>query len=166
MKKFSLALILGAWATVGVSLAAVTGVSADFANKAAKDGQAEVRMGQMLQKMSSNKDIQAFGAMLVTDHTKANQQLTELAKKKGTTLPSDIGAVHGVSMVALGMQEGAAFDRMAMHMAVMDHQKAVDLFRQQSLTGNDAEMKAFAAKTLPTLEDHLSMAQHLHDQIQ
>jgi len=130
-----------------------------FAQKAAIGGLAEVEMGKLAQQKASNDQVKQFGSHMVDDHSKANDELKQVASSKGLTLPSDLDATHKSKVAKLEKLSGAQFDRAYMTEMVADHKKDVAEFRKQSTSGKDSDLKAFAAKTLPTLEDHLKMAQ-------
>ena len=59
---------------------------------------------------------------------------------------------------------GADFDRAYIKMMVSDHKKKASDFERQSTRGTDPDLKAFASKTLPTVQQHLQMAQALDGQ--
>jgi len=131
----------------------------NFATKAAQGGMAEVKLGQLAEQHAQNADVKAFGQRMVTDHTKANDELKAIAGRKGITLPSDIDAKDQATYDRLSKLNGAAFDKAYMRDMVSDHRTDVAEFRRESEHGTDADIKGFAAKTLPTLEEHLKMAE-------
>jgi putative membrane protein len=92
--------------------------------------------------------------MMVSDHGKANEELMALAKKKNITLPTDAGSKKTDVDKLTGLK-GAEFDREYIDMMVDDHEADVTAFERQATNGTDAEVKAFAAKTLPVLKKHL-----------
>jgi putative membrane protein len=130
-----------------------------FVMKAAEGGMAEVELGNLAKSKASNSDVKSFGEQMVTDHTKANDELKEIAGKKGITLPTSLNAKDQALHDRLSKLEGADFDREFMKAMVSDHRTDVNEFKRESLHGSDADIKAFAAKTLPTLESHLKMAE-------
>jgi putative membrane protein len=132
-----------------------------FMTKAAGDGLAEVQLGQLATQKASSSDVKSFGQMMVDDHGKANQELMSLAGQKGVTLPSEPPAPHKATYDRLSKLSGAEFDRAYAAEMVKDHEKAVSMFRQESTSGRDADAKGWAAKTLPTLETHLTRARAL-----
>ena len=137
----------------------VTGADKIFVEKAAIGGMAEVQLGQLAQQKGSSDQVKQFGSRMVDDHSKANDELKQLASSKGVTLPTDLDAKHKNVMAKMEKLSGAEFDRAYMDDMVKDHKDDVSLFRKESTSGKDADLKAFAGKTLPTLEDHLKMAQ-------
>ena len=95
---------------------------------------------------------------MVDDHGKANDELTSWASKNAVTLPTDLDAKHKADQDKLAKLSGAAFDRAYMTAMVADHNKDVAEFKHASTTAKNADLKAWAAKTLPTLEEHQKMA--------
>jgi putative membrane protein len=143
--------------------ARAAGPAADvaFVQKAAAGGLAEVAAGTLAQKKGNNDRVKQFGAHMVEDHSKANDELKALAAAKKIEVPSTPDAEHRQALAKLEAASGAAFDRAYRAQMVADHQKTIALFEQQAKNGQDADLKAFAAKTLPSLREHLKMAQTL-----
>ncbi|HEU4754174.1 MAG TPA: DUF4142 domain-containing protein, partial [Armatimonadota bacterium] len=132
-----------------------------FMKDAAQGGMAEVQLGKMAAQKGASSDVKQFGQRMADDHSKANQELMDLAKQKGVALPSDTGAAHKALMSRLSRLSGAAFDRTYMGEMVKDHTKDVREFQHAAQTAKDADLKAWAGKTLPTLQDHLKMAKEI-----
>jgi putative membrane protein len=130
-----------------------------FIREAALGGMAEVELGRLAVQRASSDEVKRFAQRMVTDHGKANDELKTLAQRKNITLPSDIDDQHKQKKEQLSQLNGAAFDRAYMDEMRADHRKNVEAFREQSRTADDPEVKAFAAKQLPTLEEHLQMAE-------
>jgi putative membrane protein len=132
-----------------------------FIDEAAQGGMAEVKLGQLAAEKASSEDVKKFGQMMVDDHTKANEELKSLAQKKMVDLPTDIGK-HQKTYDKLSKLSGSDFDKAYMDAMVKDHKEDVSEFEKQAARGQDSELKAWAAKTLPTLQMHLSHAEDLH----
>lgn len=132
---------------------------ATFAMKAAQGGMAEVKLGQLATQNASNADVKMFGQRMVDDHSKANDQLKQLAAKQNITLPSDIDAKDQATYDRLSKLHGADFDRAYINDMVNDHKKDIAEFEKEANGGKDQSLKTFAQNTLPTLRDHLQMAQ-------
>ena len=130
-----------------------------FVKNAAKGGLAEVELGQLAADHGASDEVKKFGQRMVTDHGKANDELKSLAQQKNITLPAEIGAKEKALQARLEKLSGAAFDRAYMRAMLADHKTDVNEFRMESKSGKDTEVKAFATKTLPTLEEHLKAAQ-------
>ncbi|WP_294246418.1 DUF4142 domain-containing protein [uncultured Chryseobacterium sp.] len=126
-----------------------------FTDAAAMGGMMEVMAGQLASTNGNSATIKSLGKMMVTDHTKANNELKAWASKAGYTLPASVDADMQKKYDELKMKKGAEFDRAYADMMVMDHEKTIALFKQEASAGGDASLKAFASKTLPTLEHHL-----------
>jgi len=132
-----------------------------FVSMAAQDGMAEVGLAKLALKKSSNSDVKQFAQKMEQDHEQANDQLSSIAKSKGLTVPQKLDAKHEAMMKSLSAKSGKAFDQAyAEHMA-KDHSKAVALFQGASQS-SDADLAAFAKKTLPTLEEHKQLADNLN----
>ena len=141
--------------TVANAASSLTAASPeDFLHDAAQAGMAEVEMGKLAQQKAENPELKKFGQMMVTDHTKANEELKGLATKKSIPLPTDMGT-HKAAMDKLNSLSGAAFDKTYIQLMVDDHKKDVAEFQKQADSSKDPEVKAFAAKTLPTLKKHM-----------
>ncbi len=137
------------------------GMSPDqnFVSKAALDGMAEVELGRLAVEKAGSDDVKKFGHRMVDDHSKAGDELKTLAQNKQITLPTGGNPHAKATHDRLANLSGAAFDRAYMQAMLTDHRKAVNEFRMESKSGKDADVKGWAAKTLPTLEEHLKMAQ-------
>jgi putative membrane protein len=131
----------------------------DFIMDAAKGGMAEVELGQLAADKAASDDVKKFGQRMVSDHTKANDELKSLAQSKSITLPTEVDAKDKATHDRLAKLSGAAFDRAYMQHMLADHRKDVNEFKKESTSGKDSDVKAWASKTLPTLEEHLKMAQ-------
>jgi len=136
-------------------------VDRKFVMEAAIGGKAEVELGQMATQKAQDARVKQFGQQMVQDHSMANQELMQLAQRKGLNVPSDLDAKHKETAARLSKLSGQAFDRAYVTEMLSDHRKDVNEFREQARNAKDPDLKAFAAKTLPTLEHHLSMVQQL-----
>jgi putative membrane protein len=135
-----------------------------FVTRAAEAGMAEVELSKLALQKSQDDEVQKFARKMVTDHEKANMELKAIAQKSGFTVPKDTDAKHKAKLDELKSQSGEKFDS-AYSMAMQkDHDKAVELFTHASKSkGLNSDLKAFAAKTLPTLEQHHQLAATLPD---
>lgn len=129
-----------------------------FAMKAAAGGMMEVEAGNVALQNSTNDRIKAFAQMMVNDHSKANSELMSLASSHGMQLPSALPADKQKHVDAMKAMKGKAFDKHYMDMMVNDHKKTVTDFEKQSNSGASDDLKAWAAKTLPTLQMHRDSA--------
>ena len=145
------------------SLAGVSAFAADdsFVAKAAIGGMTEVDAGGMAQQKGASNAVKDFGQKMVQDHTKANDELKQIATSKNITVPPAPDAAHKKAEAALGAKSGLAFDRAFKAQMIADHKTTIALFENEANKGSDPELKAFAAKTLPDLRSHLQMAQTL-----
>ncbi len=136
----------------------------DFMLTAASGGMLEVTLGQMAQEKGSSADVKAFGQKMVADHGKANTELKALAASKNVTLPVKPLDEHQKHIDAMQGMSGADFDKHYMSMMVEDHQKDVAAF-EKATQFQDADVKAFASKTLPVLKTHMDLAQKTNSKV-
>jgi putative membrane protein len=129
-----------------------------FIAKAAAGGLAEVKLGTLATEKATNADVKKFGEMMVTDHTKANDQLKQIATAQQVTPPADLKPQDQALYDQLSKMSGDEFDRAYMRHMVEDHQKDVAEFQKASKTAGDPAVKQFATDTLPTLQKHLQDA--------
>ena len=132
---------------------------AKFVEKAAMGGLAEVQLGQLAQQKAQSDDVKNFGKRMVDDHSKANDELEKVAQGKNIMLPTALDKKDQKLLDKLGKLDGAKFDREYMEHMVKDHKKDVKEFEHEAKHGKDADVKGFAENTLPTLRDHLQLAQ-------
>ncbi len=135
------------------------GADNTFVTKAAQGGMAEVELGKLAQQRASNEAVKDFGKRMETDHSKANEQLKTIAVNKGITVPTTLNAKDQATMDKLSKLNGAAFDRAYMEDMVKDHRMDIAEFQKEANSGDDRDVKAFASTTLPTLQDHLKVAE-------
>ncbi|HEX6078378.1 MAG TPA: DUF4142 domain-containing protein [Methylomirabilota bacterium] len=136
-----------------------------FVEEAAEGGRMEVELGQMAKQKASNDAVKQFGERMATDHSKANQELAQLASGKGIELPKQPGRTAQSEQDRLSKASGSTFDREYVKMMVKDHEKDVAAFKRASKDAKDPDVKAWAAKTLPTLEDHLKSIKQIESQV-
>lgn len=133
-----------------------------FASAATKAGMQEVEEAKIAQERASSSEVKAFAQQLENDHSKANDELGRLVQSKG--MPADQTTAKPAAS-RLSKLNGAAFDRAYVDAQVLAHEQAVTLFGRESTSGTDADLKAFATKTLPTLREHLRMARDLKTKV-
>ena len=134
---------------------------AKFMKEAAVGGMFEVEAGKVAAQKGTSDEVKAFGQRMVDDHGKGNAELMQLADSKGVKLPAALDRKSKSSLDKLNKASAADFDRMYIDMMVKDHKGDIKAFVNESKKGKDDDVKAFAAKTLPTLRDHLKMAQDM-----
>jgi putative membrane protein len=134
-----------------------------FAKKAAIGGMAEVALGDLAAGKGLGAKVKAFGKMMMLDHGKANAELTAIAQKKHISLPSILDAGHRTKNDSLSKLTGKAFDKAYVSTMIADHQQTLTLMRTEAQSGTDPELKAFAAKTAPVVQMHLTEITKIHD---
>jgi putative membrane protein len=132
-----------------------------FVKKAAEGGLAEVELGKLATEKASSDEVKKFGQRMVDDHSKANDQLKQLASSKGIEVPTDLSAKDKATKERLSKLSGEQFDKAYMKDMVKDHTQDVSEFKKESTSAKDPDVKNFASQTLPTLEDHLKQARSI-----
>ena len=126
-----------------------------FYKNAAEAGISEVDLGTLAQHKGNTQQVKDFGAMMVKDHSAANDKLKSLAANKDLTLPASASVGATATKAKLDVLSGALFDASYIKSQLKAHLRAVALFKKESTMGQDPDAKAFAAATLPTLRGHL-----------
>jgi len=135
---------------------------AQFAMKAAQGNMAEVALGKLATQNGQSDDVKKFGQRMIDDHGKAEQDLEGIASKDNLTLPKKVNAQQKAEEQRLSKLNGAAFDRAYMRLMVQDHTKDVAEFRKESnSSAANSDLRDFAKRTYPTLQDHLTMAKSI-----
>ena len=134
-----------------------------FVEKAATDGMAEVQISQLAQQRTTNPKVKEFAMRIVKDHGTANTELMRLATAKGMAAPADAGREHKRDADRMAKLNGAEFDRAYMKHMVEEHREDIREFEKASKSASDSDIKAFAARTLPTLQSHLELARSTND---
>ena len=133
-----------------------------FVKDAAIGGMTEVELGKLAGEKGSSDAVKQFGQKMIDDHTKANDELRKVAAAQSLSVPDSIDSKHRARIDKLSKLPGAEFDRAYIKDELKDHQQDVREFQDEAQNGNIPALKDFAAKTLPTLQEHLTMAKDLH----
>ena len=144
---------------------ALSDADRNFVQEAAEGGQMEVELGRLAQQKASSDAVKQFGQRMATDHARAGQELARLAAGKGVELSKQPARKTQMEKDRLSKATGSAFDREYVKMMVKDHEKDVAAFERQSQQAQDPELRAWAAKTLPTLQDHLRSIKQIESQV-
>jgi putative membrane protein len=136
-----------------------------FIEEAASGGMAEIKLGKLAIDRAQSPEVKEFARRMVDDHARVGNELKSLAMRKNMTLPSAIDTKHMADYQKLASLSPADFDRAYMDMMVRDHDADVNAFRKIADQGGDPDLKSWAMKTLPTLEEHQQMAHRIADQL-
>ena len=138
----------------------------EFVNKAAKIGMAEVQLGNTVSGRAESPEVRSYAERMVADHTRSNDELRSFATSKGMTLPTELDADKKELDTRLASLSGAELDRTYMDAMVQDHATAISEFERASNEASDPDLKAWATKTLPALQEHHKMAQDILSKLQ
>lgn len=145
----------------GSSAAALSKSDKTFMHKAAQGGLAEVQLGQLAQQQGGSDAVKEFGQRMVTDHQAANEKLQSIAQAQNVELPTTLSKRDQEKLTKLQSLHGAAFDKAYVSDMRRDHKTDIKEFEHEAKHGKDAQIKQFADSTLPTLKEHLAMAEKL-----
>ena len=133
-----------------------------FIKNAAVAGKAEVQASRLALQKAVEPDVRSFARRMVDDHSKANAKLEQLARERGVRIPVDYSVSRQSRINILKSASGREFDKeYERHFGVSAHEKAIELFRKEAEQGQDPQLKAFARKTLDTLQQHLQLARKM-----
>jgi putative membrane protein len=133
----------------------------DFIDDAAQAGMLEIEGSKLALQKSTNPAVKTFAQKMVDDHGKAADELKALAAKKGHPVPTELSVTQKAKLKTLDIRSESFDKAYAELIGVSAHEDAVKLFQKTSNEAKDPDVKAFAAKTLPTLQSHLKMGQDL-----
>jgi len=157
---FILALVIAAMAGVVKAETTPTGQGSSlsekdrtFMKKAAKGGTMEVWMGNLAEKNGQSDDVKSFGKRMVTDHTKANDELKSIASQKGAQLPAKEPKLKWTS------------DKAYVDMMVKDHEKDLAEFKEEASSGSDPDVKKFADDTAKVVQEHLDLVKEIQGKL-
>jgi putative membrane protein len=142
--------------------ASVSKDDATFVVNVADAGMTEVQLGQLAQQKGTDKEVKDYGAMMEKDHTAAGDKLKAVASSKNITMPAAVSPDMQKAINDLQQKSGKDFDKAYINQMIDDHKKVISMFESESKNGSDADIKAFADGTLPTLRKHLDEAQKCH----
>jgi putative membrane protein len=143
--------------------ATVSKDDAQFVVNTANAGMTEIQLGQMAQQNGMASDVKKYGAMMVKDHTDAADRLKALAASKNITLPASVSPEMQKNIDDMQKKTGKDFDKAYIGMMIDDHKKVIGEFETELKNGSDADIRAFADSTLPTLKKHLNKAEECHN---
>jgi putative membrane protein len=142
--------------TVKVDSSATGMADTAFASKAAISGMAEVALGKMASEKGTDPKVKDFGKMMMMDHGKANAELMGIAKAKNIPLPAGLDAEHQAKSDSLSNLSGKDFDKGYVQVMIEGHKTTLALMQSEASGGQDPQLKAFAAKTAPVVQMHLT----------
>jgi putative membrane protein len=148
-----------------VGMQANQGADSTFMMDVAKANAAELKLADMALQKSQNQDIRRYAQMLKDDHSKAGDELKNIARTENVPLSEEPNAAQKQTADRFASLSGESFDREWINAMVDDHQKTIAKFETESRSGKDAQVKSWAAKTLPTLREHLQHARDIQSRL-
>ena len=165
-RMLGLALLVLAGGMVRADTPAKPVTDADFVMQSSATDLAEINLGRIAVRQAASADVKQFAQRMVDDHSKASTEMLAMVnKKRGLTVAARMDQKHRALSDKLLQLRGGDFDREYMKHMVEGHRMAVGLFEAESASGKEADVKAFAAKHLPTIREHYKMAQDIANKL-
>ena len=139
--------------------------SSKFLIKAAQDGMAEIQICELALKQAGSADVKRFAQDMITQHGQIDREAARIAAQKNINLPTEVSAEQKSTFEEMKKLSGKNFDKKFMEHNVSDHEKDVKDYKEQMEQGTDTDIKAFAAKTLTTLQTHLGYATEINNKV-
>ncbi len=159
------AALVSAGMVLGAHARGVPSADQQFADKAAIGGMTEVDVGRLTQQKAQDPRVKQFGQRMVHDHTDAADRLKQIAAAKDMTLPTKLDKHAQQEIDKLAKLSGDEFDRSYIEAQVSDHKKVINEFEKEANSGSDSDLVKFAHTTLPTLREHLNLAQSAEKEV-
>ena len=159
--RYALTIITATLIACGTAGAQEITKPAEFAKMAAISNMFEIKSSELALKQSSDEATKKFAEHMIADHTKAGQEMMPAAKADKVSVPEKLDKIHQAKLDALKAADKSTFDKMYRAEQLKAHESAVGLFSEYAKNGEKGELKSFAAKTLPTLEEHLAEVQKM-----
>jgi putative membrane protein len=137
----------------------------EFVQNGLSGGILEVKLGELAMTKASNDLVKKFGERMTKDHAKVNEELTTVAKAMQVTVPDKMNDNHQKEFDKFGTLSGAEFDKAYIDFMVKDHEHDVKMFKKATTEAKNSQLRVFATKTLPGLEEHLKMAKEIQTQV-
>ena len=134
---------------------------AGFIKKLADANMTEIKLARVALDNGQKQEVKDFANRMIKDHGKAGDELKPIAQKLNVNIPDQVSSEHQATIDKLSKLKGDKFDKAYAEAMVKDHKKVVSMFEKNEGQLQDADLKKFATDTLPTLKEHLDMAQKL-----
>lgn len=132
----------------------------DFVDEALSKGMAEIKTAEIALETSTSSDVREYAKKMIKDHSSANEELATIARTKALDVSDDVALMNKAKALILELRDGESFDIAYANNQVRAHEETIALFVKAALSTH-SDIKSFANKTLPTLEQHLADAYRL-----
>jgi len=143
----------------------LTAMDAKFLMDAAMGNNAEIMMSQLAVQKAGSPDVKSFAQMMVDHHTRANQELAQMAQQMGMTLPSGVAPNNQILMAGLQNLSGADFDMAYIKQQLGNHAMAVDMYEMADDDAKDRGLKTYAKRNRPIVQQHYEMVRNLDNRM-
>jgi putative membrane protein len=145
--------------------ASLSATDRTFISQAAYGSFGEIALGEIATERASSPAVREFGQMMVQEHTRMNEELAAIASQKGVTPPTAPDPGRQAVGAQLSQLQGSAFDRQYIQQQLADHETTLTLFEGEVESGRDPQLRAFAQKYAPVVQEHIAMLRRLEAQV-
>ena len=138
--------------------AAAPAFDTQFISQAAQSNNAEIQTSQLALQRATSSEVKQYAQQMIDEHTAANQQLAQIARQYGVTLPTTPPPTEAAAAQRLAELSGVAFDRAYLEAQVNAHQKTATMFQSALPQLTEAPVRSYASALLPRVTEHLEMA--------
>ncbi|GAA6618153.1 DUF4142 domain-containing protein [Scytonema sp. NUACC26] len=132
-----------------------------FVTQAGESDQFEIQTSQLALQRAKSPEVKKYAQHMINEHRNSSKQLSSIAQQKGYKLPTTIGQANASLLTQLTKAVDTNFDNTYMQLQVTAHTKTLDNYRNYIANSSNSDLKAFATKTAPIIENHLKMAQSM-----
>jgi len=152
----------GRYSALGVTTGSLHRKDMKFIMLAASSNHMELELARLAQQNAASQEVKDFAEMILRDHTAAGVEMKTMLSKKGTMIPDTaMLPKHRIHIDHLRGLQGAEFDRAYIGMMVDAHEDDIDEYEDETTDARDADIRAFARKTLPVLQKHHTRAKEI-----
>ncbi len=141
--------------------AAFAASDATFVQKASEINLVEIALGKTAATNAKSADVKSYASTLVTDHTTAQNRLSDIATSHGVTLPTEPDADDQKAITTMAALKGGRFDHAYISKMIEGHKAALGVMTDESSATTDSDLKSYADDTATSVQKHLSAAEAL-----
>lgn len=140
----------------------VSQLDQEFFRLAYQGNNAEIQTSRLALERSQNDDIRDYAQRMITEHTRANEQLTRYATQQNIQLPSErVDPLNQAIAARLGQLSGEAFEQAYVEAQTNAHLRTIALYRTEIAQGQTQGLRTYASQLLPNIEQHYEMASEM-----
>jgi putative membrane protein len=135
----------------------LSGTDKEFIAKAARGNLAEIQSSRLVLQRSRNPQVLNVAGKMIEAHTKAQSDLSSLARRVHLALPSAPDAGQQRNYRRLAGLSGGVFEEGYLRIQSADHDAAIGLYQREVTYGSNPNAQGYAARYLPKIQNHAAM---------